>query len=189
MYSTFYYLCYHFLHLVCPNYMITTELSNCITNQLKKELKKNISTLYDFSTSYYEYWRKNTINYLLYDKIFDQVKKYNFKNYDQKYNDFLVKHITHIFIQHIIIDKYEFDPYSFKPLTLKSSYEIPQIDESHLLKYKTKLFYINGYIVNNKRIDNVEKTLLNMKVCNELEDTINKVNFDNIFNILCNYYT
>ena len=188
MFSIFYYLGYHFLYLVCPNYLITTELSNCLTNDLKKELKKNIGTLYDFSTSYYDYWRKSSINYLLYDKFFNQVKKYNFKNYDMKYNGFLVKHIIHIIIKYMIIDKYDFDPYSFKPLPLKVCYEIPQIDEIHLLEYKKKLFNINGYTINNKNPDNIEKTLLNMKVCNEIEDTIEKINFDNIFNILCNYY-
>jgi hypothetical protein len=191
MYSILFYLGYYFLVLLFPNHMKTVQLSNSLTEELKKELKKNLSTIYTFNNWYYDQWIKNIINDLFKTKLLIVIKKYNINIFDEKCNDFIVKHFTYIIIQKLMIKNYDFDPYSFKPLQKNSDnllYNIPKIDEKNILEYKKKILNIKGYIINDQNIDGVSKTLLNIKIFNDLNDIIDTLNYDNIFYILSSNY-
>lgn len=191
MYSILFYLGYQFLVLLFPNHMKTVQLSNSLTEELKKELKKNLSSIYTFNNWYYDQWIKNIINDLFKTKLLLVFKKYNINIFDERCNDFIVKHLTYIIIQKLMIENYDFDPYSFKPLQKKTDnllYNIPKIDEKNILEYKKKLFNIKGYVINDKNIDGISKTLLNIKVFNNLNDIIDTLNYDNIFYILSSNY-
>ena len=191
MYSILFYLGYQFLVLLFPNHMKTVQLSNSLTEELKKELKKNLSTIYTFNNWYYDQWIKNIINDSFKTKLLIVIKKYNLNIFDEKCNDFIVKHFTYIIIQKLMIKNYDFDPYSFKPLQKNSDnllYNIPKIDEKNILEYKKKIFNIKGCVINDKKIDGISKTLLNVKVFNEVNDIIDTLNYDNIFYILSSNY-
>jgi len=171
--------------------MKTVQLSNSLTEELKKELNKNLNTIYTFDNWYYDQWIKNIINDLFKTKLLIIFKKYNINIFDEKCNDFIVKHFTYIIIKKLIIKNYDFDPYSFKPLQNNSNnllYDIPKIDEIYLLEYKKKLFNIKDYILNKKNTDDICKTLLNIKVFNDINDIIDTLNYDNIFYILSSNY-
>jgi len=191
MYSILFYLVYQFLVLLFPHHMKTVQLSNSLTEELKKELNKNLNTIYTFDNWYYDQWIKNIINDLFKTKLLIIFKKYNINIFDEKCNDFIVKHFTYIIIKKLIIKNYDFDPYSFKPLQNNSNnllYDIPKIDEIYLLEYKKKLFNIKDYILNKKNTDDICKTLLNIKVFNDINDIIDTLNYDNIFYILSSNY-
>ena len=84
MYSILFFLGYQFLILLFPNHMKTVQLSNSLTEELKKELKKNLSTIYTFNNWYYDQWIKNIINDSFKTKLLIVIKKYNLNIFDEK---------------------------------------------------------------------------------------------------------